>query len=170
MNAIISIKPASRWHNEIKRFSRFLAVGLSGTLLDFAVLSLLKQVLEWATLPANIFSYSCGILSNFLLNLFWVYPESKGNRNGLKLVQFFLISLVGLALNNLLLVALEGPMGVLFNNPDYGYLPAKIIATMLVLLWNFFANRFWTFGKVANVKNITRQGHDSEKNRQRPAA
>jgi putative flippase GtrA len=30
-----------------------------------------------------------------------------------------------------------------------GYVPAKIVATIVVLFWNFFINRYWTYGNVA---------------------
>jgi putative flippase GtrA len=29
-----------------------------------------------------------------------------------------------------------------------GYIPAKVIATIVVLFWNFFVNRFWTYSDV----------------------
>ena len=140
----------NRWQNEVGRFLRFLAVGLSGTLLDFAILSVLKTWFGWLTLPANLVSYSCGILNNYLLSRYWVYPESRKDKSLQQGLRFILISLVGLLLNNLLVFALEAPAGWLVSNPNYGYIPAKIIATGIVLLWNFFANRFWTFNKVSN--------------------
>jgi putative flippase GtrA len=139
-----------RWQNEAGRFLRFLAVGLSGTLLDFAILSVLKTWFGWLTLPANLVSYSCGILNNYLLSRYWVYPEARKEGSLQQGVRFILISLVGLLLNNLLVFALEAPAGWLLANSHYGYIPAKIIATGVVLLWNFFANRYWTFSKVPN--------------------
>ena len=35
-----------------------------------------------------------------------------------------------------------------FLPEDIGYLPAKMVATVVVLFWNFFVNRFWTYGNV----------------------
>ena len=131
---------------ELGRFIRFGAVGVSGTLLDFAVLTILKHFFGWATLPANLVSYSCGINNNYGFTRLWVYPEARGRQNFVQLMQFVLISMIGLGLNNLLVLGLEKPVGNLLHNPAMGYLPAKLIATLLVLLWNFFANRFWTFG------------------------
>ena len=62
-----------------------------------------------------------------------------------QLGQFLLVSLVGLSLNNVIVLALEAPLGQFLDQPGYGYLPAKVIATGVVVFWNYFANRYWTF-------------------------
>jgi putative flippase GtrA len=156
---LVTIQPEqTRWRNELGRFIRFLAVGVSGTLVDFAVLSALKYFFGWPTLPANLVSYSCGIINNFLLTRFWVYPETKGRQSFIQLFQFFLISLIGLGLNNVIVIALEGPATKFLANPSYAYIPAKLVATFIVLLWNFFANRLWTFGRVHSKLQVTNGG------------
>jgi putative flippase GtrA len=154
MGTVVFIKSKPQWRKELGRFARFLVVGVSGTLLDFAILSALKYFLGWQTLLANLISYSCGIINNYILTRYWIYPESRSKQSFVQLMQFALISLVGLGLNNALMLALEEPAGKLLSNPAYGYIPAKIIATMIVLLWNFFANRLWTFNKPSQPKNL----------------
>lgn len=153
MKTITKIMHQPNLKNEISRFARFMVVGLSGTLLDFIILYLLKHFLHWPTLPANVVSYSCGIINNYFLNCLWVYPQAKLKQNLIRLFQFSLISLSGLVLNNLLVLILETPVAKFMADPSYAYIPAKIIATGLVLLWNFFANRFWTFGKIVQKQS-----------------
>lgn len=143
----LPIKNRNIAQREFQRFARFLVVGMSGTLLDLAILSLLKVVFGWATLPANLISYSCGIINNYFLNRYWVYPESRHRQGWRQVVQFVVISLVGLGLNNLIVLALESLGRSFLANPSLAYLPAKIVATLVVLLWNFFANRLWTFSQ-----------------------
>jgi len=48
-------------------------------------------------------------------------------------------------LNNLIVLSFEGVLGRLLGQPEWGYLPAKVIATGVVVFWNYFANRTWTF-------------------------
>jgi putative flippase GtrA len=148
MATVSTLKPknAARWRVELGRFIRFGLVGVSGTVIDFVILTALKYFWGWATLPANILSYSVGILNNYLLTRHWVCPENR-RQSWLQLAQFATISLIGLALNNLIVMLLEKPLGNLLANPAYGYLPAKIIATAVVLGWNFSGNRLWTFGE-----------------------
>ena len=129
---------------ELQRFTRFLTVGAVGTLLDFGLLTLLKS-LGLPTLIANSASFTAGVINNFTWNRLWTFADAKQAGWRRQLAQFILVSLVGLALNNVILLVLETPLGALLGQPDYGYLPAKVIATGVVVFWNYFANRYWTF-------------------------
>jgi len=132
-------------NKEIQRFSRFLAVGAVGTLLDFSLLTLLKLA-GLPTVLANSLSFTAGLLNNFTWNRLWTFQGRQTDWRR-QFAQFALVSLVGLALNNFILLGLEETLGVLFGQPDWGYLPAKVIATGVVVFWNYFANRMWTFRK-----------------------
>ena len=133
-------------NKEIERFSRFLAVGAVGTLLDFSLLTLLKLA-GLPTLLANSLSFTAGLVNNFTWNRLWTFGDAIQPDWRRQLIQFTAVSLVGLALNNLIVLSLEGIFGVMLNQPDWGYLPAKVIATGVVVFWNYFANRMWTFKK-----------------------
>jgi len=37
-------------------------------------------------------------------------------------------------------------MAILLSRLDIHYLLVQLVVTGLVLVWNFLANRFWTFG------------------------
>ena len=133
-------------NKEIERFSRFLAVGAVGTLLDFSLLTLLKLA-GLPTLLANSLSFTAGLVNNFTWNRLWTFGDAIQPDWRRQLIQFTAVSLVGLALNNLIVLSLEGIFGTMLNQPDWGYLPAKVIATGVVVFWNYFANRMWTFKK-----------------------
>ncbi|MCA1900070.1 MAG: GtrA family protein [Chloroflexi bacterium] len=130
---------------EFQRFSRFLTVGAVGTLLDFSLLTLLKLA-GLPTILANSLSFTAGLLNNFTLNRLWTFQDRQTDWRR-QFAQFTLVSLVGLALNNLIVLSLENALGVLSGQPDWGYLPAKVIAAGAVAFWNYFANRMWTFRK-----------------------
>lgn len=132
---------------ELTRFARFLAVGALGTALDFGALAALKS-LGLPTLPANTLSFSIGVANNFTWNRSWTFADRAGQDWRRQLLHFTLVSLAGLAMNNALLFALEAPLGALLGAPSLGYLPAKAIATAVVVFWNYFANRAWTFNTV----------------------
>ena len=129
---------------ELGRFARFLTVGALGTFLDFGLLSLLK-VFGFPTLLANSLSFSAGVANNFTFNRLWTFADAKRSNWRRQLMEFLLVSLVGLALNNAIVLWLETPLGQLLGQPEYGYLPAKVIATGVVVFWNYFANRYLTF-------------------------
>jgi putative flippase GtrA len=129
---------------ELGRFARFLTVGAAGTLLDFGLLSLLKAF-GLPTLIANSLSFSVGVANNYTWNRLWTFADVKQSDWRRQLMQFLLVSLVGLALNNAIMLLLEVPLGRILDLPEFGYLPAKAIATGVVVFWNYFANRYWTF-------------------------
>ncbi len=129
---------------ELTRFARFLTVGALGTFLDFSLLALLK-VIGLPTLLANSISFSAGVANNFTFNSLWTFADRRNGRWQARFFQFLLVSLVGLALNNAIILLLEAPLGALIGNASLGYAPAKVIATDVVVFWNYFANRNWTF-------------------------
>jgi putative flippase GtrA len=127
------------------RFAKFCAVGMSGTVVDFGILTALKELAHMPTLPANIISFSTAMVNNFIWNYLWTFRDIRGKKISLVFIQFAVISIIGLGLNSAIVVLLEHPLNFLFTRPNTGYLAAKFLATIAVLLWNFFANRFWTF-------------------------
>lgn len=129
---------------EIQRLTRFLAVGAVGTLLDFSLLTLLKLA-GLATLFANTLSFSGGLINNFTWHRVWTFHETVPTNWRRQLAQFTVVSLIGLVVNNLIVVSVEGLLGAALRLPDWGYLPAKVVATGVVVFWNYFANRMWTF-------------------------
>lgn len=139
------VKLNIEWRREMTRLLRFGIVGFSATLIDFVVLTGLKYFFGWPTVLANLISYSCGMIDSYMLNRHWVYPEAKSQRSHVQLFRFIFINLIGLLLNMVLLLGLEVVFNALLNNASYSYIPAKIGATGLVFLWNFFAYRFWAF-------------------------
>jgi len=133
-------------NKEIQRFSRFLAVGAIGTILDFSLLTLLKLA-GLPTLFANSLSFTVGLLNNFTWNRLWTFNDGHQTDWRKQFAQFTLISLFGLVVNNLIVLSLEDILGNMLGQPEWGYLPAKVIATGVVVFWNYFANRMWTFKK-----------------------
>jgi putative flippase GtrA len=131
-------------HKEAGRLSRFMLVGVSGTLLDLGLLLLLKQF-GLATLFANTLSYSAGVLNNFSWNRLWTFRDARPGKWRQQLAQFAAVSLVGMGINTLLVLWLEAPLEGLAGHPGWGILLAKLFATGIVLFWNYFANRQWTF-------------------------
>ncbi len=64
-----------------------------------------------------------------------------------------MVSIIGLAINNLILFLLQHPFDALLHAVHAppaigGYIPAKMVATIVVLFWNFFINRYWTYNDV----------------------
>lgn len=138
---------------EAERFFKFLVVGTIGFGVDFGLLTFLVEIVGLMPVLANTFSFSAAVLSNFTLNRYWTYPDSRSKRRRIQVLQFGMVSVLGLAINNLILFLLQYPFDNMLravNAPPGlgGYIPAKMVATVVVLFWNFFINRFWTYNDV----------------------
>jgi putative flippase GtrA len=144
-----------KYQKEITRFLKFSVVGTIGAIVDFSILNLLRGVLGWSLVLSNTISFTCAVMSNFLWNRFWTYPDSRSKPLGSQLFTFFVVNIAGWAINTGMLLLLTNPLASLavsylgVTNPvvadRYGYNSAKVIATGIVLFWNFFVNRIWTY-------------------------
>lgn len=142
---------------ELKRFLKFAVVGSIGALVDFSLLYLLHVELGWHLALSNTLSFTCAVLSNFTWNRLWTYPDSRSKPIAAQLVQFFIVNLAGWAINTGILLALSPPLTGLAQVAGLaatlahkiGYNMAKVVATGVVMFWNFFVNRIWTYNDVA---------------------
>lgn len=139
---------------ELKRFIKFAVVGSIGFIVDFGTLTVLVELVGLFELVANAFSFTAAVCSNFLFNRYWTYPDSRSKDIWRQLSQFALVNVIGLAINSLVLFLLLIPFNALFDSLGYeiligrGYIPAKIVGTVIVLFWNFFVNRYWTYNDI----------------------
>ncbi len=120
-----------------KKIFKFLVVGTSGAAIDFALLAILVEIFHWLPLVANLVSFSIAVVSNFFLNKFWTWRDtSLAYRR--QFIKFFITSVLGLGINTLL-------MWLLLTGGLY-YLWAKVIVSLVVAVWNYSVNNWWTFG------------------------
>jgi len=119
------------------KFLKFGVVGVSGTIIDFGITWLLKEKAKLNKYLANGIAYMCGATSNYLLNRYWTFADESPDM----LMQYFKfmgVSTIGLGLNTLVIY-------ILVNRFKQNFYVSKVIATLLVLVWNFTANALLTF-------------------------
>jgi len=118
-------------------FFKYCAVGLVGTALDVGVLYLLIERGGWTLLPATSLAFAAAVVNNYVLNKVWTFGHRSKNDRKL-FIKFLIVSCVGLVLTNALMflfVELGGAW----------YVTAKLVTSAVVLIWNFLANKYWTF-------------------------
>ena len=144
---------------ERNRFLRFAVVGVIGAGVDFGLANLLTRAFHIPLVIAGAISFVAAILSNFIWNRYWTYPDSRSKPVSRQLVQFAIISVMGLAIRVPLLYFLEPVMEGLAATLGLAFPPildskaigdnlTLAIAVLVVMFWNFFANRYWTYGDV----------------------
>ena len=144
---------------ERNRFLRFAVVGIIGAVVDFGTANFLVKVFHARLVVAGSISFICAILSNFIWNRYWTYPDSRSKPIHRQLVQFFIINSMGLLIRVPILKFLEPPMEHLAARLGLQILPyidsktvgdnfTLALAVIIVMFWNFFANRYWTYSDV----------------------
>jgi len=108
---------------------------------------------------ASIFSFVAAIISNFTWNRYWTYPDSRSKPLGAQLIQFSFVSILGLLIRTPIIALLEPFFYRIFSNFEVfpiGFISAEFtannlalaIAVIVVMFWNFFINRYWTYSDV----------------------
>ena len=158
---------------EVERFLRFSVVGVIGAIVDLGTLTLLQATLlppssKFYVELATAIAFLVAVVNNFLWNRYWTYPDSRTRSIRRQLAQFTLVNAVGLAVRTSLISATYTFLGftlmplvlplVRALQPDYlpsatteaklGTFAAWVIAVIVVMLWNFFVNRYWTYSDV----------------------
>lgn len=142
---------------ERTRFFKFLVVGTIGFVVDFAVFNLFRSGFRFTPEISSIISFIAAVISNFIFNRYWTYPDSRSKPLLGQLVQFSIVNIIGLGIRTGIFAFIHSPLGILFDEtiPNFfvpGYVigenAALAIVVLVVLFWNFFVNRYWTYNDV----------------------
>ncbi len=144
------------------RFLKFMVVGAIGAVVDFGVMNLLTHWLDAPLVLAGTISFVCAVISNFIWNRYWTYPDSRSRPLHRQLLMFFLVNTAGVAIRIPILWLLEPPLLDLFNRLALSILSPEFLAKNLtvavavgiVMLWNFFVNRYWTYNDIDRKQAI----------------
>src|SRR5258708_5069544 len=123
-----------------------------GALVDFRIANLLAHYFNLPLVYAGTISFTCAIISNFIWNRYWTYPESRSRPLHRQLGMFFAVNIAGVAIRIPILQFGEPQILNLVENTNTNtslsaeFLSRNLtlaIAVGIVMLWNFFVNRYW---------------------------
>ena len=129
------------------QFLRYLVTGGLAFFVDFGLFALCLYLLDWHYLLANLVGLVAGLILNYALCILWVFTACKRTFEKKKVAEFTLFTLVGLAgvvINQLL-------MYLMVDGLDLNEMRSKIVAAILVLMWNFGARKLILFKKKKEV-------------------
>jgi putative flippase GtrA len=145
---------ARRNKPEVKRFVKFAITGFIGLLIDFAALNILAHVLHVPEPIAVAVAFVIAATNNYIWNRLWVYPESRNEKKRKQMPVFLAVNAAGLMINEIVLFLFYAPISLLVGSEVIGLNVTKAIGAVIVMMWNFFVNRFVTFRNVKWQKNI----------------
>lgn len=154
---------------EVERFIKFAFVGTLGFIIDVGAVILLQNTVlppesDRQVLLANSIAFILAVCSNFIWNRFWTYPDSRSFSIRRQLTQFGIVSVIGLVIRNIWISNAYEYLGQLSTATLQGALPdyaptlidqnklgttiALVFGVLIVMIWNFAANRLWTYNDV----------------------
>jgi len=157
MSRLMPAAPTAR--KEASRFAKFLVVGAIGFVVDATVFGIFTHLVNLPAIVAQAISFSAAVVSNFTLNRYWTYPDSRSKRIRHQLVQFTAVNLVGLGIRFVIFALVATPYHNLVASETIVQLTPELAefissyltlgtAVVTVLLWNFIVNRYWTYNDV----------------------
>jgi putative flippase GtrA len=139
------------------RFVKFAIVGAIGSVVDIGVMNLMTQVFHLRLVLGGSISFVCAVINNFIGNRYWTYPDSRSKPLHHQLGMFFAVNAIGIGIRIPILKYLEPPLAKLFEGLTHLSFEAAdalaknatlIFAIGVVMLWNFFINRYWTYNDI----------------------
>jgi len=167
----VSVRFGGSKPQELERFIKFLCVGGLGAVIDLGLTNLSMRFIFhvgdkdlFLGVVCSAIGFTAATFSNFMLNRYWTYPDSRSTSMRRQMVQFFIVASVGMGIRIVVVSLLSSFMADLIGhvsarhwfNIDFdkdtiwklGVNLAIMVALVIVALWNFFANRYWTYGDV----------------------
>ena len=114
---------------------KFGIVGVIATLIDLAVLMLLKEFMHVDVLVASAVAFSVSVIANYILSMLFVF-KSRGNSKVKEFLVFVVLSIGGLLLNQFI-------MWIGTEIMTAYYLWVKAFALVFVPIYNFVTRKIF---------------------------
>ena len=172
---LVSERIGGKRAKEYERFIKFAVVGVLGFLIDAgSVLVLQNTVLPpvnelGEALATNVgltqsIAFFLAVCSNFVWNRLWTYPDSRSHSAQRQLTQFVIVSAIGWGIRTIWIALSYEAFGrlstsvlsqlsaeyapALLDQHKVGTMIALFFGVIMVMFWNFLANRYWTYNDV----------------------
>jgi putative flippase GtrA len=151
--------------DEVVRFLRYCVVGASSFALGFAIYNVLFWITRRVFLSSTL-SFALSVVNGFVWNRKWTFHDKRGRSVWNQALKFLMVNLVGYALNMIVtvsLLALWSAHGIVAGDTvrhaalaivqgrtreTFTFVQVNavgVVATAVVVVWNFLANKFWSF-------------------------
>ncbi len=117
----------------------FGVVGVIAFVIDYGLMILLTEAFHVPYLLSTTISFVVSLIFNYLMSMRFVFSHKDGMSRRREFVIFVVLSVIGLAINDLLMWLGTDIVGVV-------YYVTKIFATAVVMVWNFVTRKIFLDG------------------------
>ena len=133
---LLNIKINKKNRKLLLQIFKFVIVGGLAFIIDYVVLILCKEILKIDVLFSAAITFTVSVIVNYILSVKWIFEIDKDKKKSETFIIFILFSVMGLGLTELIMWI----GSVLLN---YNYLIVKIIATAIVMVFNFITRKLF---------------------------
>lgn len=142
-------------------FAQIMKFGMVGVicfgidyLIGIVVLNIIlklggEQLFELASMAGSALGFTVSVIINYILSFKFVFERKEDLNRKAEFAVFIILSVIGLGLNQLIIWICVGPLygGVAFLrrllNYNFAYTGAKVIATAIVMVYNFVTRKMF---------------------------
>ena len=133
---ILHIKLKEKDEKLLLQIFKFVIVGGLAFVIDYATLIICKEIFHLNTLLSAAIAFTVSVIVNYILSVKWVFDVNKNNSEKRNFIIFIIFSVIGLGLTELIMWLGTDVMGI-------SYLVIKIIATIIVMVFNFITRKLF---------------------------
>jgi putative flippase GtrA len=120
---------------------KFGIVGAVAFVIDYAVLFILVQFFGMNSIAAATISFTVSVIFNYAASMKYVFVGRSDQSKKKQFVIFVILSVMGLGINDGIMWILNSILMSFI--PTYFYLVSKIVATGVVMVWNFVTRKIF---------------------------
>lgn len=124
--------------NTLIQLFRYTFVGGVAFIVDFSLLFIFTDFFGIYYLISAALAFLLGLTTNYILSIVWVFNKRTLKNRWLEFGIFSSIGIIGLGFNEFIIWFFT-------EHVHFHYLQSKIVSTVFVYLWNFFARKFILF-------------------------
>ena len=127
----------------IEQFFRFGVVGAIAFVIDYGILMLLSQVVGWDPVLSSAISFTVSVVFNYVVSMRYVFTRREDLSREREFVIFVILSIIGLVINSACIWT--GTQA--FGDVAHAVTATKVVATVVVALWNNWSRKRWLAAK-----------------------
>lgn len=121
-------------NKKIMEIFRFVVTGGLSFVVDYGILVGLTTGLGVNYLISSAISFTVSVIVNYFLCVLWVFDGADKSNDKKVVVMFVGSSVIGLVFNQILMYLFVSVFGIF-------YMIAKVITTLIVMVWNYVAKK-----------------------------